>query len=207
METSSQISVTMVITAFVSIISIYAFSKPSIYQKLIMNPFIVGRMKQYYRMLTSGFIHADWAHLLFNMFAFYSFGIVIERMLDGWHLALLFLFGIVISIIPTYYKFKEVPHYNALGASGGVSAVVFCYIIFNPLNKLMILPIPIPIDAFILGILYLIYSYYRDKSSGDNINHSAHLYGALFGIVYAFVVAPEIASQFFNKISHWKGLW
>jgi membrane associated rhomboid family serine protease len=147
-------------------------------------------------------------HLFFNAFTFYFFGRAVEEifvaLFPGKGLlffVLLFLLGVVVSDIPTFLKHRHNPGYNSLGASGGVSAVVFAYILFMPTAKLMLIFLPIPIPGFILGALYLIYSYYQSKNSTDHINHDAHLYGALFGLVYCTILEPRIIPRFFQELS------
>ena len=194
------ISLTIIFIIIISLISYYAFQRPDVRAKLIMHPYTVAKQGDYMRFLTSGFIHANWGHLIFNMVSFYFFGGNIERVLGPTLFVLLFLAAIVVSEIPTYLKHKNNPGYASLGASGGVSAVIFCSIIFFPLNELFIFPIPFPIKGYVLGPLYLIYSYYQGKRGGDNINHDAHFYGAVFGIVYAFIVEPALSSRFLETV-------
>jgi membrane associated rhomboid family serine protease len=118
---------------------------------------------------------------------------------------LLYLLGIIFSDIPTYLKYQNMPNYNSLGASGGVAAVVFSSIMFDPLNLIMIFPIPFAIPGFLLGTLYLIYSYYQGKRMADNINHDAHLFGALFGLVFTVVIRPGVVLNFVDEITNWVG--
>ena len=197
------ITFTMYAMAFICAISLYAENNAKVKAKLIFNPYRVARLKEYYRLLTSGFIHGGLAHLAFNMFTMYWFGTSVEKDLGHTHFILLFVLGVIISDIPTFLKYKDVPHYNSLGASGGVAALVFCSIIYNPLSTLYIFPIPFPITGFLLGVAYLIYSYFQSKNARDNINHDAHLFGALFGVVYAFFANPQKASTFLEKIIGW----
>ena len=116
----------------------------------------------------------------------------------------MYLAGIVASDVPTYLKHRNSPHYNSLGASGGVSAVVFSSILFAPLNPLNLMFIPIDIPGFIFGGLYMFYSYYQANRGGDNINHDAHLYGALFGIVFSVIVVPGALVNFVQQVSTWR---
>lgn len=194
------VSLTIIFIIIISLVSYYAFGRPDVRQKLIMHPYTVAREGAYMRFLTSGFIHANWMHLIFNMVSFYFFGENVESVLGPIFFALLFLLGIIVSEIPTYLKHKDNPGYYSLGASGGVSAVIFCSITYFPLQELIIFPIPFPIKGYVLGPLYLIYSYYQGKRESDNINHDAHFYGALFGIIFAFIIHPERASSFVETV-------
>ncbi len=178
------------------------------YQKWIFHPYSVQRHNQYARFLTCGFIHADYPHLLFNMFTFFFFGSNVEiyftrffPAFGKWFFVGLYLVAIVVSVLPTYFKYRDRAYYRSLGASGGVSAIVFASIMFDPTAKLFIIPIPFPIPAFIFAALYLLYSAYQARKASDHINHEAHLYGALFGIVATLVAIPELIFVFIDRVS------
>jgi membrane associated rhomboid family serine protease len=142
------------------------------------------------------------------MFTLYFFGPIIEYFY-GYHLdgsgTLLFLVlyfaGMILADIPTFLKNRNNPHYNSLGASGAVSAVVFSSIMFQPLNQIYIFGL-LPLPGFILGGLYLLYSYYQGRRMADNINHDAHLYGALFGIVFTIAIWPGVVLHFIQELSN-----
>lgn len=177
---------------------------------LIMNPYHIQQQKQYYRFLTSGFIHADHIHLLMNMFSLYFFGTAIESIFGklsgvygGVYFISLYLLGIIVSDIPTFFKRRNNKGYNSLGASGGVAAVIFAFIIFRPLDNIYIYA-ALPVPGFILGTLYIIFSYYQGKRSKDNINHDAHLYGALFGLVFCLILYPFSFANFVEQIRSWR---
>ena len=116
---------------------------------------------------------------------------------------LIFIGGIIVSDIPTFIKHRNNPAYRALGASGGVASVVFASILFNPLGEIGIMFIPIGIPGFIFGLLYMIYSYYQGKQMGDNINHDAHLYGAVYGLIIALILVPNVGPHFIEQIKNW----
>lgn len=188
--------------------SFYAWNKREIYRKWILNPYQVKHHREYWRFITSGFVHINYMHLFFNMFALFFFGQNVAHYFgpNGELLMLLlYLLGIIFSDIPTYLKYQNMPNYNSLGASGGVAAVVFSSIMFDPLNLIMIFPIPFGIPGFLLGTLYLIYSYYQGKRMADNINHDAHLFGALFGLVFTVVIRPGVVLNFVDEITNWVG--
>jgi membrane associated rhomboid family serine protease len=204
-------SITLIIIVITIGISVWAWNDPRVMARWIMNPYEVNRKKQYYRLLTSGFLHADWSHLIFNMLSFYFFGSVVEQIfgllfgpLYAIWLVGFYLVAIIVSDLPTYFKHRHNPGYNSLGASGGVSAIIFATIIFRPLVPLMLMFIPIPIPGFIFGALYLAYSYYESRRGYGNINHDAHLYGALFGIIFMAIAYPDVVPAFFEQIGEWR---
>lgn len=201
-------STTIIIIAVTIALSMYAFSNHDIFYKWMMNPFSVLERKQYFRFLTSGFIHSDYIHLGFNMLTLYFFGDHVEYFFEiksagqGTLIFVAFyLAAIILSEVPTFLKHKNNPNYNSLGASGGVAAVVFSSIMIYPDNVLYISML-IPIPAFVFGVLYLIYSYYMSRKGKDNINHDAHFYGAVFGILFTLVVDPGLFATFFEQISN-----
>jgi len=186
------------------------WKNPSLQNKLMMNPYAFTRSGQYYRLITSGFVHANWTHLGFNMFTFYFFGGLIEQLYGyilgpsgGLYYMALYLLGIIISDIPSIIKYKELPHYNSLGASGGVAAIVFSSIMFLPTNKIYLFGI-IGIPGFILGTIYLMYSYYEGKRMSGNVNHDAHLIGAVFGIIYSVYLQPSVLIEFFEQVVNYR---
>ncbi len=186
--------------------SIYAWNRQDLYEKWMLNPYQIKHYNQYWRFITSGFVHLNYPHLIFNMFALYYFGQNVAYYFGpsgNLILVILYLAGIVVSDIPTYLKYKDVPNYNSLGASGGVAAVLFSSIMFDPLNEIYIFFIPYGIPGFVVGILYLIYSYYQGKRMSDNINHDAHLYGAIFGLAFTVLLRPGVIISFIQQIKEW----
>lgn len=187
--------ITIIIIAITAVISYVAFNNSSIVDKYIFYPPAI-KNKQWYRFLTYGVLHADLPHLFFNMFAMYLFGTEIEKVfndvfgtgLGGFLYVMLYLLGLVFSILPTWFKEKENPYYRSLGASGAVSAIVFAYILVYPMNFMGIMFIPVYLPAFIFGIIYVVTSVYLEKQQSGNINHLAHVAGGIFGVVFMFVV-------------------
>ena len=204
-------SVTLILIILTAGISIYAWSNQDLMQKWIFHPYSVRKRHEYYRFVTSGFLHADWTHLLFNMFSFYMFAQVVEQVFIGIHgpevgialFLLVYLGGIIVSDIYTFLKEHKNFNYHSLGASGGVSAIIFSSILLNPLTKIIIFPIPVGIPGFIFGGLYLLYSYYQAKRMGDNVNHDAHFYGAIFGFLVTFLLVPGALGNFIQQIQQW----
>ncbi len=202
--------ITYIIIGITTVLSFYAFQTPAVLSSLMMNPYNVNTHRQYYRFITSGFIHKDHLHLLWNMFSFYFFGTAIERQFQvtfgesgGIYFIALYILAIIVSDIPTYFKHRHHPGYNSLGASGGVSAIIFAFIIFQPLSDICIY-FALCMPGFILGALYILFSWYQGRRSNDNINHDAHLYGALFGLIFCIVVAPSSIGSFFEQITNWR---
>lgn len=196
MEYFNVAPVASVIFVFTLITSLYAFYDNSVYGKFMLHPYSVSKGQNVYTLITSGLIHADWMHLFFNMFTFYAFAFTLERMMGSWQFGLLYFLGLVLSDLPTVFKHKDDFHYNSLGASGAISAVLFSFILFNPLSKIYIMFIPIGIPAVVFGFLYLIYCAYASKNSRDHINHDAHFFGALTGLIFTIIFVPGIIQNF-----------
>lgn len=197
---------TLLIVAITVILSIVTFKNEKLNNRLIFYPYLVKHKQQWYRMLTSGFIHADWLHLLVNMFVLFSFGGVVESYyryffgsIGTLHFVLMYLSSIVAANASTYYKQKNNVYYRSLGASGAVSAVVFASILFQPLNKIYLYGI-IGIPGIIAGVLYLVYSQYAAQKQNDQINHEAHFYGAVYGVVYTIVFKPQVVLFFIERL-------
>jgi len=201
------LSLTLIIIVGSVIVSYLAWNNGNMYYGFMMNPYEIFKQKQYWRFITSGFIHSGYVHLGFNMFTLYFFGRVVETIFNlvlgdvlGSIIFLVFYFSsIVISDLPTAIKYRNYPGFNSLGASGAVSAIVFCSILYLPLNDICLFGI-LCLPGFILGILYLIYSYNQGKNSSDGINHNAHLFGALYGIVFGLLIYPDSGMEFIKQI-------
>lgn len=189
-------------------VSLLAFQNRDIMNKLILYPYVMVRENQWYRIITHAFIHADWAHLLFNMIALWSFGNFVYSQIGLFagaesasiHFYIMYFGAIIFSSIADVIRQKDNPHYLSLGASGGVSAIIFCAILFDPWSPVIILFIPCP--GIIFALIYVIYSSYMGKKGGDNINHHAHMYGAVFGLLYPLFINPEIYSTFIYNLLH-----
>lgn len=199
-------SVTLIMVIVTSAATLYAWNKQDVLYKWIFNPYAINRNKEYYRFITSGFIHNNWIHLILNMFMLYIFGMYVENIFAEIHGVLglvayvsLYLIAIIISDIPTYLRHKDDPNYNSLGASGGVSAILFSFILFMPLEPLCLYGL-LCLPGVIWGVLYLLYSYYMSKKGGDNINHDAHFYGAVVGIIFSIILYPPVVGIFFSDV-------
>ena len=206
-----EINITLILIIATVGISLYAMNQSTVLYGFMMNPYMITQRGQYYRLVTSGFIHKDHMHLLFNMFSFYFFGTQLEYIfqyifggtMGSVYFILLYILGIVISDIPTLIKHRNNHGYNSLGASGAVSAVIFACILFQPLQDICLYAV-LCFPGFILGSLYLIYSYISAKKSRDGINHDAHLYGALFGIIFCIVLYPDSIRIFIEQMKGWR---
>jgi len=172
-------------------ISLIGFSSRKVLEKAILRPYLVAQGKDYATLLTSGFVHGDFGHLLFNLITYYSFAFNLERALGDLRFELLYFGALLVSNIGTCIKHRNQPEYASLGASGAILAVLFASIVYFPRQKLVMLPLPIPIPAPFFAIAYLAYSYYSSGRSRDRINHDAHIFGALTGVVFVLITAPE----------------
>jgi membrane associated rhomboid family serine protease len=181
-----------------SLIALYVV--PGMIEAGYLKPYRVVREHTWYEMLTSGFLHLDFGHLFVNMFTLYFFGRIMEAVLGPEYFLGLYLSGLIIAGIPSVVKFRNNPNYATLGASGAVGAVLFAYIFLFPLESIYIFLIPIPIPAFVFGILYLIYSMYESKKARGKVNHEAHIAGALWGIIYLLVFVPNAIAYFLSTI-------
>lgn len=179
--------------------SLYAFSNQEIYAKFILNPYEVSRGHRVWTIITSGLIHADWNHLFFNMLSYYFFAFQLEAYLGHWQFGVLYFATMILADLPSIQKHKEDSWYNSLGASGAISAVIFGFILFEPKAPLNMMFIPIDIPAWIFGILYLVYCHFASKHGRDNINHDAHLFGALSGILITVALHHNVINEFVGK--------
>ncbi|MEO6313903.1 MAG: rhomboid family intramembrane serine protease [Chitinophagaceae bacterium] len=194
------ISVTIIIIIITCIVSFIAFSNEKLFDELIFFPPAIAQQKQYYRFITCGFIHANYGHLFFNMYSLFIFGEYVESQFADvfgasgkWLYLLMYVSSLYFCLLPTYKKNKDNYNYRSLGASGAVSAVVFAFIFLEPLRRIGIIFIPFMIPGFIFGFLYLIISSIFDKKGGGNINHSAHIWGALYGICFLIITGSFLA--------------
>ena len=200
MQYLNETPVASIIFLFTIITSIYAFNDPNIYGKFMLHPYSISKGKKLFTFITSGLIHADWMHLFFNMFTFFAFAFQLEKLLGHWQFGLLYFVSMILADITSVTKHKDHFWYHSLGASGAVSGVLFSFILFFPLSKIMIFPIPFGIYAIVFGVLYLVYCYYMSKQSKDNINHDAHFFGALTGIILTLILEPGIIPHFIQQL-------
>lgn len=198
-------SINFALIAITAVVSIGAFQNPHFISKFIFYPKMVESRREYWRFITHGFIHADWMHLLMNMFTLYFFGRVIENEFMGLYgnayaYPFFYLTALVVSSLPAFFKHRNDYTYRSLGASGAVSAVIFACILFEPWLPIYIYFIKIPGILFAVG--YTLYSRYMSDKGMDNIGHEAHLHGALFGLAFPLVTKPHLIQAFIEKLMH-----
>ena len=199
-----------IIIGITVLFSYKGFQDSNFFYKFSFDPYQVKHNKSFERFLTHGLLHADWSHLFFNMFVLYMFGssalrnfVDYEGSLGTFYFVLLYIAGMVFATLSTYKKHQDNPNYHSIGASGAVSAVLFSFIIFQPLQPLTFIFFPFfDIPAIILGIGYLAYEHYQSKKNSDHINHDAHLWGAIFGIVFTLLSVPESGKMFIAQIRY-----
>lgn len=198
------------ILVITSIVSFMAFNNQNLMGRMIFNPYSIYHSGEWYRFITGGIVHADFFHLLINMFVLYSFGEVVELYyaqvfgeMARFNFLLLYIGGLLFSVLPTYKKNRENFHYNGLGASGAVSAVVFSFILFNPMQDLCLYGL-ICLPGVLFGVAYLIFCYYMDKRGGTNVNHDAHMWGAIFGFLFTGAMKLTLFAEFIQKLIYFR---
>jgi len=197
------------------LISWFSINRPHLLEKLLLSPYLVNTENQFYRVITHGFVHADFTHLFFNMFVLWEFGSRVQHdWLNGLHtsgfiplpqeygFAVLYFGGIIAGSIPALMKHKFNPEYRSLGASGAVSAVLMAYIISYPTNTLLLFFI-IPIPAILAGVLFFLYESNMQKRSNTGIAHDAHIYGAVYGLLFCVLTDGNAIGNFVSRLQEW----
>lgn len=200
--------VTLILIAITSLVSVLCFSGSLDGNKLLFNAYSVWHRKEWYRMLSYGAVHGGWGHLIFNMLTLYFFGRVVEEYFAAafgntlWIVlyVVLYVSAIAVSSIWDLVKYKDDWNYNAVGASGAVSAILFASILFEPKMGIYIYLIPIPVPGYIFAPLYLLYCWYMAKRNMDNIGHSAHFWGAVYGLAFPLICKPAIFAHFLSQL-------
>jgi membrane associated rhomboid family serine protease len=198
------IPLTLLIIAITVLVSWLAFNNQKLLERLILWPPAIARRHQYDRLVTHGFIHADFQHLLFNMITLYFFGRAVEQWFVPYigqlGFVLFYLSALVVAILPTYLRHRNDANYRSLGASGAVSAVLFTFILVQPWSLIIVFVLPVP--AIVYGVLYVGYSIWMDRHGRDNVNHSAHLWGAGYGILFTLMMEPRVGPAFLESLLH-----
>ena len=198
---------TILLIAITALFSILAFKQPDLTYRFQFNPYQILKRKQYARWVLHGFLHANWTHLIINMLVLYSFGLALENHFQQFfgnraipYFLLLYFGAILVSPIYSLYKNRSNYHYNAVGASGAVSAVIFAAIFFDPWNKIYFFGL-VPVPGIVFAALYLIYSFIMSKRSSDNIAHDTHFFGAVFGFIFPLLLEPSLFSFFIRQLT------
>jgi membrane associated rhomboid family serine protease len=195
--------VTYAIVAITSVVSYFALQQRGLLERLLLWPPAVQRQGQVDRLVTYGFVHADFTHLLFNMITLYFFGAAVESFfadrIGRLGFAAFYLVAIVVSILPTYLRHRTDASYRSLGASGAVSAVLFSFILLAPWSMIFVFFLPVP--AILYAVFYVGYSMWMDKRGGDHVNHSAHLWGAAVGVLATLAVDPRVGPHFLQRLT------
>ena len=195
---------TLLILLVTTAVSIACFNNREWFYRLACIPYNMARRNEWWRLVTHGFVHADWMHLIVNMFTFYSFGRYIEQYFAVLHFGrgaflLLYFGGMVAASVYDVWKYRDNAYYTSIGASGAVSAVLFASIFLDPWNKIYLFA-AVPIPGILFGAVYLFYCQYMAKRGGDNINHNAHFWGAVYGFVFPVLLEPRLLQHFLHEL-------
>lgn len=201
------ISITIIIIVFTALVSYQGFNRYAFIDKLKHSPARESAYKEYYRLLTSGFVHADWIHLMINMFVLYSFGEFIESYVVSEFgpaqgrviFLIMYLLNIILANIPTAFRHRDNPSFSSIGASGAVSGIVFIFILLRPWSILYLFFI-IPVPAILAGVGYLIYSSWSANHGRGKLDHSAHFAGAIAGMAMIILLRKEIIIDFVHRL-------
>jgi membrane associated rhomboid family serine protease len=196
---------TAIVIAITCAVSLLAFGNPRLLGAMMFWPPALRQRGEYQRLLTYGLVHADFTHLLVNMLTLFFFGTFVERFyqakLGDFGFAFFYALGIVASILPTWWRHRDEPEYRSLGASGAVMGVLMASVLFDPWNMLYVF-FAIPMPAIVYAVLFIAYELWADRRGGDRVNHSAHLWGAAYGVVFTLAVEPRLATRFLEALGN-----
>ena len=195
-------SSTLIVIALTALVSWSAWQQPRLLDRLLFWSPAVTRGRQYERFVSYGFVHGDFQHLLFNMVTLYFFGRLIENFINQqigeFGFVLFYVTALIVSILPSWLRHRHEPNYRSLGASGAVSAVLFAFILLQPWSMIIVFVLPVP--AILYAVFYIGYSLYMQKLGQDNINHSAHLWGAVYGMTFIIAMQPRVLTHFLSQL-------
>ena len=202
LQTSPVSTIIFFTTCIVSLLSLYKY--PHLIERFIFHPYSFKRKQRMATIVTSSIVHGDLFHLIFNMMSFYFFAFQLEQIIGHLNFFIIYFLSVVLASVPSILKNGDNPDYYALGASGGISGILFSFILFYPDSSIMMMFIPFPIPSYIFGVLYIVWSWYAGKHANDNIGHDAQLWGALSGIVITIILYYEsgIIPHFINRITN-----
>ncbi len=198
--------ITLILIIITSFVSVTAFGNYELFNKLKFNAYSAWHNKEYMRILSHALVHGGWMHLIINMYVLWIFGRFVESYFKAiftygsFLYILMYVLAVPFSSLPALFRNKNNTYYNAVGASGAVSAVLFTAILLQPRMPLFLMFIPIPVPAYIFGILYLVYSYFMSKRGGDNIAHDTHFAGSIFGFTFPIIFQPDLFINFIHQI-------
>ena len=197
--------ITYIFIGVTVLISFLTLKREDILNKLIHTPYLESHQGQYYRLLSSGFLHGSNNHLFINMFVLYQFGGFVESYFNasfgtvkgGVLFVIFYLSAIIVANFGTFIKHKDNPRFRSLGASGVTSALVLIYCLFDPWQMFIFPPVP----AILFAVLYLGYSQWAIKNSSDNTDHQGHLWGSVYGILFIIIADPKMIGIFLDRVS------
>ena len=181
-------AVVMVATLALSLAGLYL--SPALLQRCVFRPYWVAKRHEYHTLISSGLMHADLPHLIFNGVTFWFFAVPLERIIGTGRFLVLYVLGILVSLVGSWVRHRDDPDYATLGASGAISAALFAAIVYVPTTTLILLPIPIPIPAPLYAVGYLGFSWWAARQNRDRINHDAHFAGAIWGLLFVALTDP-----------------
>jgi membrane associated rhomboid family serine protease len=190
----------LVLTTMVSLLALYV--SPALISQTVLRPYWLVRKSEYWRLLSSGFVHASFGHLALNLISFFFFAFQLERRIGTPSFLVLYLAGMLVGNVGTYFKHRTEPDYASLGASGAVLAILFAAVVYFTTMRMYIMPLPVPIPAPLFAVGYLIYSYYQSRQSRGRINHDAHIFGALAGLAFVALTEPSAYRGLLAILAH-----
>ncbi len=199
-------SATIILIIITCVVSFLAFQNQQLQSKLMLYPVVMRTPREAYRLISAGFVHMDTVHLAFNMISFFFFGRLLEEKIGSELFVMLYLSAILVANLPSYYKQMSNPNYAALGASGGVAAIIFAWIYLQPWKEIYLF-MAIPMPALVFAVAYLIYSYVMSKKPEQHIGHDAHFWGSVYGFLFMIVIDQSHGASFLHQLMNPKLSW